>query len=422
MKIGVIGMGYVGLIQSVGLANIGFNIVGIDVDKEKVEKLNRGIVTIHEPGVEELLKKNLNKLEFTTSYEKIKKCEVIFICVGTPQDKHGKANLNYVFSAVESIKGNLSDGYKIIAVKSTVPVGTNRKIKEILKVEDVDIVSNPEFLREGSALEDFFNPDRVVLGFENEKKEKARESMLRIYKLFKDKGVPFLITNWETAEMIKYASNAFLATKISFINEIGNICKKLGIDVYEVAKGMGYDKRICGKFLNAGIGFGGSCFPKDVKALIAKAKEIGEEARILEEIIKVNEKQPLKIFEIIRQKGIDLKNKKVAVLGLTFKPNTDDVRESRAIVIIKKLLEEEAIIYASDPMGTENMKKIFPENENLKYLSNPQEAVDKSEIVLLLTEWPNFKELNFGDKLIIDGRNIIPKEKRKNLNYEGICW
>ena len=415
-------MGYVGLIQSLGLAEIGFEVVGVEIDKEKVEKLNKGIPTIYEKGVEELLKRNLSRLEFTSSYEKIKECDVIFICVGTPQDKHGKPNLNFVFSAVESIKNNLDDGYKIIAVKSTVPVGTNRKIREILKEEEVDIVSNPEFLREGSALEDFFNPDRVVLGFENEKKEKAKEIMLRIYKSFRDKGVPFLITNWETAEMIKYASNSFLATKISFINEIGNICKKLGIDVYEVAKGMSYDKRIGKEFLNAGIGFGGSCFSKDVKALIAKAKEIGEEARILEEVIKVNEKQPLKIFEIIRRKGIDLKNKKVAVLGLAFKPNTDDVRESRAIVVIKKLLEEGAIIYASDPMGIENMRKIFPENENLKYLFDPQEAVNKGEIILLLTEWPNFKELNFGDKLIIDGRNIVSREKRKNLNYEGVCW
>ena len=422
MDIGVIGLGYVGLIQSIGLADLGFNIVGIDIDKNKVEKLNKGEVAIYEDGLEELLKRNLNKLKFTNSYKKIKECKVIFICVGTPQDKEGRADLKYVFSAANLIRDNLGEDYKIIVIKSTAPVGTNKKVKEILNDKHVDIVSNPEFLREGSALKDFFNPDRIVLGFENEKKEKAKEVMLQIYKSFKDKGVPFLITNWKTAEMIKYASNAFLATKISFINEIGNICKKLGINVYDVAKGMGYDKRICRTFLNAGIGFGGSCFPKDVKALINTAKEVGEEVSILEKVIELNEKQPLKLLEIIGKKGISFKNKKIAILGLTFKPDTDDIRESRAIPLIKKLLEEKAIIHANDPMGVKNMKQLFPENENLKYTANPQKAVDESEIILLLTEWPHFKELDFGDKLVIDGRNSISEEKRKNLNYEGVCW
>jgi len=213
-----------------------------------------------------------------------------------------------------------------------------------------------------------------------------------------------------------------LATKISFINEIGNICKKLGIDVYDVAEGMGYDKRIGREFLNAGIGFGGSCFPKDVKALIAKAKEIGYDPKLLQEVIEINEKQPFKKIEIVKKKVSNLKNKKIALLGLTFKPHTDDIRESRAIPIIQKLIEEDAIIHAYDPKGIENTKLIFPENEKLRYIEDPQEAIDKSDIVLLLTEWPHFRKLDFKDKLVVDGRNVIPKEQREGLNYEGICW
>lgn len=423
MKVGVIGTGYVGLIQAIGLAELGYEVLGIEIDENKVKKLNSGEATIHEEDLEKLLKKNIGeKLNFTDDYKKLNDCEIIFICVGTPQDKEGKADLSYVFSAAKSIRDNLDDNYKVVVIKSTVPAGTNRKFKEILKNKNVDVVSNPEFLREGSALHDFFNPDRIVLGFENDDKEGAKKKMLELYKNFKNKDVPFIITTWETAELIKYANNAFLATKISFINEIGNLCKKLGVDVYDVAEGIGADKRINRSFLNAGLGFGGSCFPKDVSALISTGKEAGEEPKLLEEVINLNERQPEKMLGLLRKKVPKLKDKKIAILGLAFKPNTDDVRESRAIPLIEKLKEEGAVVYASDPKAINNMKEIIPEGENLTYLENAQEAINKSDIVLIATEWPRFADLDYKDKIVIDGRNVIPKEKRRNLDYEGVCW
>ncbi|WP_456471513.1 nucleotide sugar dehydrogenase, partial [Methanocaldococcus sp.] len=265
MKISVVGTGYVGLIQAVGLAEFGFEVVGIDIDETKVKKLNKGESPLYEKGLEELLKKHVNKnLTFTTSYEPIKDSDIIFLCVGTPQDKDGNANLKYLFLAIEKIKEVIDkDKYKIIVIKSTVPVGTNRKVKELLKDYNVDVVSNPEFLREGLAVHDFFNPDRIVLGFENLENKKPIEIMEKVYKYFKDKGIPFIITNWETSELIKYASNAFLATKISFINELAKLADKVGGDIKTISYAMGLDPRIGDKFLNAGIGYGGSCFHPD---------------------------------------------------------------------------------------------------------------------------------------------------------------
>ena len=421
MKIGIIGLGYVGLITGVGFASLGNRVFGIDVDEKKVEKINKGESPIYEKDLECKLKEIKEKFTATTKIEELRDCEIIFICVGTPSKEDGSIDLKYIKQAAEDLS-KILDSCKVIVVKSTVIPGTTESLIPILENEkkkvgrDFGLAMNPEFLREGSALKDFFEPDRIVVGSYDEKTKEILEE------LYKDFNCPKIFTNIKTAEMIKYASNAFLATKISFINEIGNICKKFGIDVYDVAEGMGYDKRIGREFLNAGIGFGGSCFPKDVKALINIAKEVGEEPKLLEEVIKLNEKQPFKKIEIVKKKFPNLKNKKVALLGLTFKPNTDDVRESRAIPIIQKLIEEDAIIHAHDPKGIENTKLIFPENEKLRYIEDPQEAIDKSDIVLLLTEWPHFRKLDFKDKLVVDGRNVIPKEQREGLNYEGICW
>jgi len=421
MKIGIIGLGYVGLITGVGFASLGNKVFGIDVDEKKVEKINKGESPIYEKDLECKLKEIKEKFTATTKIEELRDCEIIFICVGTPSKEDGSIDLKYIKQAAEDLS-KILDSCKVIVVKSTVIPGTTESLIPILENEkkkvgrDFGLAMNPEFLREGSALKDFFEPDRIVVGSYDEKTKEILEE------LYKDFNCPKIFTNIKTAEMIKYASNAFLATKISFINEIGNICKKFGIDVYDVAEGMGYDKRIGREFLNAGIGFGGSCFPKDVKALINIAKEVGEEPKLLEEVIKLNEKQPFKKIEIVKKKFPNLKNKKVALLGLTFKPNTHDVRESRAIPIIQKLIEEDAIIHAHDPKGIENTKLIFPENEKLRYIEDPQEAIDKSDIVLLLTEWPHFRKLDFKDKLVVDGRNVIPKEQREGLNYEGICW
>ena len=418
MKIGIIGLGYVGLITGVGFASLGNKVVGIDVDEKKIEKINKGESPIYEKDLESKLKEIKENFTATTKIEELKDCEIIFICVGTPSKEDGSIDLKYIKQAAEDIS-KILDSYKVIVVKSTVIPGTTESLIKILgkKVgRDFGLAMNPEFLKEGSALKDFFEPDRIVVGSYDEKTKEILEE------LYKDFNCPKIFTNIKTAEMIKYASNAFLATKISFINEIGNICKKLGIDVYDVAEGMGYDKRIGREFLNAGIGFGGSCFPKDVKALIAKAKEIGYDPKLLQEVIEINEKQPFKKIEIVKKKVSNLKNKKIALLGLTFKPHTDDIRESRAIPIIQKLIEEDAIIHAYDPKGIENTKLIFPENEKLRYIEDPQEAIDKSDIVLLLTEWPHFRKLDFKDKLVVDGRNVIPKEQREGLNYEGICW
>ena len=418
MKIGIVGLGYVGLITGVGFASLGNKVFGIDVDEKKVEKINKGESPIYEKDLECKLKENKENFTATTKIEELKDCEIIFICVGTPSKEDGSIDLKYIKQAAEDIS-KILDSYKVIVVKSTVIPGTTESLIKILgkKVgRDFGLAMNPEFLKEGSALKDFFEPDRIVVGSYDEKTKEILEE------LYEDFNCSKIFTNIKTAEMIKYASNAFLATKISFINEIGNICKKLGIDVYDVAEGMGYDKRIGREFLNAGIGFGGSCFPKDVKALIAKAKEIGYDPKLLQEVIEINEKQPFKKIEIVKKKVSNLKNKKIALLGLTFKPHTDDIRESRAIPIIQKLIEEDAIIHAYDPKGIENTKLIFPENEKLRYIEDPQEAIDKSDIVLLLTEWPHFRKLDFKDKLVVDGRNVIPKEQREGLNYEGICW
>jgi len=436
LKVGVIGTGYVGLIQAVGLASFNHEVIGVDIDTSKIEKLKRGISPLHEEGLEEVLKKHVNKnLIFSADYNLLKNTDVIFLCVGTPQDKDGKANLSFLFDAAENLKRVLDKKEEyIIVTKSTVPVGTNRKLKEIFKGFNVKVVSNPEFLREGKALYDFYNPDRIVLGFENEKDEKLKDILVNsIYKPFKEKNVPFVITNLETAELIKYASNAFLATKISFINEIAKLCDKVNANVKKVAEGMGLDPRIGKAFLNAGIGWGGSCFPKDVKALIKQFEENNIEPILIKATDIVNEKQLEYFLEKIENYYKDLKERTFAVLGLAFKPNTDDLRESRGIKLIEKLIEKKVKVKGFDYVekARENARSYFSLKENLIYgynvviLDDLYETVKKVDGIIITVEDDKFNSENWQkiaslvkEKVIFDGRNILNKENIESLGFK----
>lgn len=351
MNIAIVGTGYVGLVTGACFAEFGLRVTGIDKDKEKIEMLNRGEIPIYEPGLEEKIKKYMAEglLTFTTDIaEGVKKALVIFIAVGTPPKENGSADLSYIDEVARSIAENMN-GYKVIVTKSTVPVGTGERIKRIIKEHqkekvNFDVVSNPEFLREGSAIEDFMRPDRVVIGAES---SEAIAIMKDLYSPLFLIETPFVITNIETAEMIKYASNAFLATKVSFINEMANLCELVGADVHIVAKGMGLDKRIGPKFLHPGPGFGGSCFPKDTRAIVQIAEEKGYDLSIVKAVIGVNERQRELMVEKIARVIGELKGKKIAVLGLSFKPNTDDIRESPAIAIVGRLKEKGAKISLS---------------------------------------------------------------------------
>jgi len=422
MNISIIGIGYVGLVTGACFAKLGNNIICVDIDKKKIDLINRGISPIYEEGLEELLAKYKGKIKATDDCKyAIQNSEVTFICVGTPSKKHGNINLSFIKDAARNIGKQLrkKDEWHLVVVKSTVLPGTTKNI--ILPLlenhsgkkagKDFGLAMNPEFLREGRAVEDFLEPDRIVIGFYDEKSRKV------LRKLYKDFPCPIVETSLSAAEMIKYASNAFLATKISFINEIGNICKKIGIDAYEVADGIGLDKRIGRAFLDSGIGWGGSCFPKDVRALITWIKKMGEKPRILESIFKVNELQPLKLIEILKKYIPNLEGKTIGILGLAFKPNTDDVRESRSIPIIKRLLEEKASVKAYDPKAMENFKKLFP---NIKYCSSAEDVLHESDAVLILTKWDEFRNLNYEGKIVIDGRRL--EEARRAKIYEGVCW
>jgi len=418
MKISIFGAGYVGLVTGACLADCGNEIIFVDIDSKKLDLINSGKSPIYESGLDNLLKKNKKKLQTTTDHEfAINNSEITFICVGTPSKEDGSIDLSYIEKVCNNIGSSLKKkNWHLVVVKSTVVPGTTKDFvipileKKSGKKAGVDfgVAMNPEFLREGKAVQDFITPDRIVVGTHDEK------SKIILQKLYENFNCPKIFTNLSEAEMIKYASNAFLATKISFINEIGNICKKLGINTYTVAEGMGYDKRIGRGFLDSGVGWGGSCFPKDVKALIAKAKEVGEKPRILDEVVKVNDLQPLKLNKILKQHISNLEGKEIGVLGLAFKKETDDIRESRAIPIIEQLIKEKAVVKAYDPKAMDNFKKLFPK---IKY-GTPEEVLD-SDAVLILTDWDEFKDLNYSGKLVIDGRGI--KEAKKGI-YEGICW
>ncbi|SMO35357.1 UDP-glucose dehydrogenase [Balnearium lithotrophicum] len=437
-RIAVIGTGYVGLVSGACFAYLGHRVIGLDIDEEKIERLKRGEVPIYEPGLDKILKSALEnrKIEFTTDYSyAVKNSDFIFIAVGTPSRPDGSADLSYVESAYRSIAKFIDNGdYKIIVNKSTVPVGTGRWAKEFIRklLEErgidepekrFDVVSNPEFLREGKAVEDFMKPDRVVVGADD------RDVAGRVASLYEKLQPAILITDLPTAEMIKYASNAFLATKISFINEVANICEKYGADVTVVARGMGLDHRISPHFLRAGCGFGGSCFPKDVKALINTAKGAGEEPELLESVISVNERQKLKPVEKLLRHIPDLKGVTVAVWGLAFKPETDDMREAPSIPIIKRLLSLGANVKAYDPVAVENAKRVFKEElekfgERLTFSKDKYEALEGAEALILVTEWKEFENVDFDKlkgKVVIDGRNLWePSIMEQFCTYESI--
>jgi len=432
VHIAVIGTGYVGLVSGAGLADFGMNVVCVDVDEKKIESLKKGVIPFYEPGLDELVKKNVKagRLSFTTDLkEAVKNSLVIFICVGTPSNPDGSADLSQIKQVALSL-AEVIDEYKVIVTKSTVPVGTNRWIKELIdahKKHDVsiDVISNPEFLREGSAVEDFMHPDRVIIGGES---AYAIAIIKDIYRPLYLAETPFIITNLETAELIKYASNAFLATKITFINEIANFCEKVGADVTTVAKGMGLDPRIGTKFLNPGPGFGGSCFPKDVKALVHQGRAVNSPFKLLEAVLEVNEKQKLRAIEKLENLVGDLKDKVIGVLGLSFKPNTSDVRESPAIEVVKKLLEKGAKVKVYDPAAMEEFKKVFP-SEELEYSPSPIECAKGTDAIVILTEWNEFRFLNLAEikkvmksPVLIDMRNIYEPSivKQLGFKYAGI--
>lgn len=423
MKVSIIGCGYVGLVTGIGFAELGNSVIFVDIDDFKVNMINALKTPIYEPGLEELMKRNEGRFYATKDYrEAIQNSEITFICVGTPSKDDGSIDLSYVKASAEQIGKSLAkkDEYHAVVVKSTVLPGTTEEIvKPIIEkesgkkaFEDFGLAMNPEFLREGNAIEDFFKPDRIVIGV---KDERTRLLLGELYRAF---NCPKIVTDIKTAEMIKYASNAFLATKISFANEIGNVCKKLGIDVYEVFKGVGLDHRINPAFFRAGIGFGGSCLPKDVRALIRKAEELGEQPRILKAVIEVNERQPFRLIDLLKKHVKSLRGKKIGVLGLAFKPDTDDVRESRAIPIIEKLIEEGARVLAYDPKATENFRRLFPD---IEYASSAEELIAESEAVLIVTEWKDFEKLDYRGKIVIDGRRIEKAMKEAKI-YEGVCW
>ena len=420
MKISIIGCGYVGTVTGTGLAELGNEIIFVDIDEEKVTALNSGRPPIFEHGLEELLVKNRERVHATTDFRELEYSDISFICVGTPSRDDGSIDLRYVKSAAENI-GEVLDkktNFHLVVVKSTVVPGTTEEAVKSA-IEDVSnkrafdefgVAMNPEFLREGNAVEDFFNPDRIVLGVEDARSKRILEE------LYMDFNCPKLITGIKTAEMIKYVSNSFLATKISFANEIGNICKRLGIDTHEVFKGVGLDYRINPSFFRSGIGFGGSCFPKDVRALIAKAEELGANPQILKAVIKLNEEQPLNLIAMLKKHLPDLKGRRIGVLGLTFKPDTDDIRESRAVPVIERLIEEGATVVAYDPKAMGTFKGLFPQIE----YASPAEVLN-TDAVLIVTEWQEFEALNYAHKIVIDGRRVEKAKKEAGI-YEGVCW
>ncbi|GAB4559983.1 MAG: UDP-glucose/GDP-mannose dehydrogenase family protein [Anaerolineae bacterium] len=419
----VIGTGYVGLVTGTCFADMGNRVVCLDIDEAKVEKLKAGVMPIYEPGLEEMVRRNVaaGRLSFTTSYpEGLKDAEFVFIAVGTPSGVDGEADLRYVRMAAESIAQHM-DHPLIIVNKSTVPVGTGDWVADIVRRTQPKpipfwVVSNPEFLREGSAIQDFLNPDRVVLG------SMDREAAEKVAQLHLSLRAPIIVTDLRTAEMIKYASNAFLATRISFINEIASICERLGADVKEVAIGMGYDKRIGHAFLDAGIGWGGSCFPKDVKALEYMALVHGAHPSLLRAVMEINRDQRRMVIHKLREILGSLRDVRVGLLGLAFKPNTDDMREAPAVDIAHMLISEGASVRGYDPVALENARRVLPEVE---LVSDPYKLAEGCDALVLCTEWNEFKHLDFARikelmrrPVLIDGRNLYDPDTLRALGFE----
>ena len=426
-NIAVVGTGYVGLVTGAGISDFGNKVCCLDIDKEKIKLLNKGEIPIYEPGLKALVHRNVKskRLTFSNDIEESIRCaEVIFIAVGTPEQKSGKADISAVLQVAESIGKNLNN-YKVICTKSTVPVGTGKQIIDVINKNNqnniqFDYCSNPEFLREGKAVSDFLRPDRVVLGVSS---KKAYDYMRNIYRPLYINKTPLINTTIETAEMIKYAANAFLALKISYINEVANLCDEIGADINVVSEALGSDGRISPKFLHPGPGFGGSCFPKDTKALVQVAKKYELNMYTVDAAIKTNNYQRIRMFNKIEDllEG-NLKNKKIAVLGLSFKQETDDVRESAAIDIILELINREVSIKAYDPVANDSMKKLIPD---IEYKLNWQSAVKECDAVIIMTEWNEFRGMNLEElkelmftPIILDTRNILNISELKRLEFK----
>jgi UDPglucose 6-dehydrogenase len=426
VKIAIAGTGYVGLVTGVCLAEKGHSVSCIDIDDKKISLMSKGISPIYEPGLRELMVKNMERLNFTTDYkEAYRDADVVFIGVGTPEKHDGSANLSYVYLAAEQIAQSIEKDC-VVAVKSTVPIGTNDKIEELIKANlvhnvNVYVSSNPEFLSQGTAVRDTLHASRIVIGVEE---PFAGEVLQEVYNNFE---APILVTNRKSAEMIKYASNDFLALKISFINEIANLCEIIGANIDDVAQGMGYDNRIGNRFLNSGIGYGGSCFPKDTKALHWLANFHDYELKTVKAAIDVNENQKLKLIKKSRKYFDSFKGLNVAVLGLTFKPGTDDLREAPSLVNIPLMIEDGANVKAWDPVGVENFKKKYP--DNIVYCDSIDETVKDADVCFIFTEWDEVKEFDLSKysklmktPIVLDGRNCydLTSAKKANIVYDSI--
>lgn len=430
MKLAVFGTGYVGLVTGTCFADFGNNVICVDIDKEKIKNLKKGRVPFYEPGLKELVLRNSDekRLKFTTDAEKaVSESDIIFICVGTPPKPNGEANLKYVFEVAKTVAENMDD-YKIIVDKSTVPVGTAEKVERVIEKwqkqrAPFDVVSNPEFLREGSAVKDFQNPDRVVIGA---KSSVAKDKMSQLYKAVARVGRPIMVTDPKTAEIIKYASNSMLAARISFMNELSHLCDSTGANIKEVAQGMGLDRRIGPRFLQAGVGYGGSCFPKDVKALAQTLEKYGHASNIMRAIDYVNERQKRSIVPRLKKFLPSLEGKKVALWGLSFKPKTSDIREAPSIVIFEQLRNEFAEVVGYDP---EAMLEVKREVKGLKLAKSAYAALKDADALILVTEWDQFREPDFKkmkklmkQPIIVDGRNIYNPEivREHGFKYIGV--
>ena len=439
--VAIIGTGYVGLVSGACLADFGNNVICIDIDKDKIYNLKNGKIPIYEPGLEDVIIRNtlVKRLQFTDSLtEAVLQSDVIFIAVGTPPSEDGSADLVYVENAARSI-GKIINSYKVIVNKSTVPIGTAKKVKSWIEDEiqtrvknnelskgevEFDIVSNPEFLREGAAVHDFTHPDRIVIGTES---ERARDIMKDVYRSLYLNDTPYIETNPESSEMIKYASNAFLAVKISFINEIANLCEKTGADIKDVARAIGRDGRIGSKFLHPGPGFGGSCFPKDTRALVHTAREASSDLLVVESAVKANEDQKVKMTLKIENALVTLKDKTIAVLGLAFKPNTDDMREAPSITIINYLSDKGALIKASDPAALNEAKWRLEHIDNkITFFEDEYKTMENADALVIITEWNQYRNLDLErvkkilkSPVLIDLRNIY---KRKDMEKLGFSY
>ena len=424
MKLTIAGTGYVGLVTGTGFSNLGNDVICFDIDSGKINALKNGIIPIYEPGLGELYKRNIEagRLGFTTDAEKaVRESEIIFICVNTPTNEHREADLAAVIEVAKAIGRHIEE-YKVVVNKSTVPVGTADLVKNIIKKNqnkniEFDVVSNPEFLREGAAVKDFENPDRIIIGTDS---KKAEEIMTALYRSRARTDRPIMVTDIKSAELIKYASNAMLATRISFMNQLAYLCEKTGADIKQISKGIGFDSRIGPRFLQAGIGYGGSCFPKDVIALISMLKNNGCDADLFEAVNRINENQKSVVVEKLMA-VLDVKDSTIAVWGVSFKPKTDDIREAPALKIVEKLQNFGAKVNVCDPVAIENAKNVL---NNVKFFQNPYESIRDCDALIIATEWNEFRNLDMRavkillkKPIIIDGRNIYDPKEMKELGF-----